>query len=101
MRMMIFFDLPMTTSAEKRSYRIFRKEIQQLGFVMLQESVYVKLALTPTVADSLRIKLHQIKPPRGLVQVLTVTEKQYAAMETIVGEWKSSVIDSHERFVVL
>ena len=36
MRIIIFFDLPTTTSADLREYRNFRKEIIKLGFMMLQ-----------------------------------------------------------------
>ena len=41
------------------------------------------------------------KPPDGLVQVLTVTEKQFEKMEFITGSFESDVIDSDERLVIL
>lgn len=41
------------------------------------------------------------KPPQGLVQMLVVTEKQYARMEYIVGENQSEIIDSDERTIFL
>jgi CRISPR-associated protein Cas2 len=41
------------------------------------------------------------KPPKGLVQVLVITERQFANMEIIVGECPTEVIDSDERLVVL
>ncbi len=37
------------------------------------------------------------KTARGLVQLLTVTEKQYAKMDIIVGAVKSEVLDSDKR----
>lgn len=39
--------------------------------------------------------------PEGLVQLLSVTEKQYSKMDLIVGETKSEVLDSDERLVIL
>ena len=42
-----------------------------------------------------------MKPEEGLIQVLTVTERQYASMELILGEKKKEVIDSHDRLVIL
>ena len=40
------------------------------------------------------------KPPKGLVQVLSLTEKQFAQMECIVGEFRSDVLDSTESLVI-
>ena len=45
--------------------------------------------------------VHKNKPEEGLVQLLTVTEKQYAKMDIIVGNSKSEVLDSDERLVIL
>ncbi len=45
--------------------------------------------------------MHKNKPGEGLVQLLTVTEKQYAKMDIIVGAVKSEVLDSDERLVIL
>lgn len=41
------------------------------------------------------------KPEDGLVQVLRVTEKQFARMEYIVGEATNGVLDTPERIVFL
>lgn len=101
MRMLVFFDLPSVTKEDKRNYLAFRKKLIQNGFIMLQESVYCKLLTTPTVEISSRNLLHKCKPPKGLVQVLVVTEKQYSKMEFIVGESKNDIIDSYEKLVIL
>ncbi len=45
--------------------------------------------------------LRKIKPNNGLVQVLSVTEKQFQKMEFLVGSAKSEVIDSDERVLIL
>ena len=68
---------------------------------MLQESVYVKLALNKTVVDSSVAAIRNHKPPKGDVQILTVTEKQFARMEYIVGQRQWDIIDTDERFIVL
>ena len=44
MRILVFFDLPVTTEDDRRVYRTFRKYLIKSGFLMLQESVYCKLA---------------------------------------------------------
>ena len=68
---------------------------------MMQESVYSKLALNTTVAGEVMKNVKKHKPPEGLVQMLSITEKQNAKMELLVGEMKSVVIESDERLVIL
>lgn len=69
--------------------------------MMMQESVYCKLALNTTVSDAIVSNLRKNKPPIGLVQVLTMTEKQFQRIEFIVGTSKTNVIDSDERLIIL
>ncbi len=101
MRVMVFFDLPTLTSADKRQYRQFRKNLIKNGFIMLQESVYCRMVLNASVEKSVMDVLKQIKPQTGLVQVLTVTEKQFSKMEFLTGERSSDTIASDERLVIL
>lgn len=101
MRVLVFFDLPVTTSENRRAYSRFRKFLLKNGFMMLQESVYCKLALNGTVVNAIVDNVHKNKPEEGLIQLLTVTEKQYSKMDIIIGEVKSEVLDSDERLVVL
>ena len=101
MRVIVFFDLPTITSANKREYVRFRKYLLKAGFVMIQESVYSKLALNSVVSQAIMGSVRKNKPAEGLVQMLTITEKQYAKMEYVLGEADSIVIDSDERLVIL
>ena len=101
MRVIVFFDLPVQTSAERREYAQFRKHLIKSGFMMVQESVYSKLALNMTAAAAIMQNVRLQKPPQGLVQMLVVTEKQYARMEYVVGEKQSEIIDSDERTIFL
>ena len=101
MRMLVFFDLPTETAADRRVYRRFRKMLITNGFLMLQESVYCKLLLNSTAQAAMTELLRRNHPPEGIVQILTVTEKQFAKMEYITGSWKNDVIDTDERLVEL
>ena len=101
MRVLVFFDLPVTTSENRRAYGHFRKFLLKNGFLMLQESVYCKLALNSTAVNAIVENIHKNKPEEGVIQLLTVTEKQYAKMDIIIGELKSEVLDSDERLVIL
>ena len=101
MRVMVFFDLPVITEENRRAYRKFRKFLLKNGFLMLQESVYCKLALNSTAVRTIVDNVHKNKPEEGLIQLLTVTEKQYAKMDIIIGNIKNEVLDSDERLVIL
>ena len=101
MRVLVFFDLPVITGEQRRMYTKFRKFLLKNGFMMLQESVYCKLALNGTAVRGIVDSVHKNSAEEGLVQLLTVTEKQYAKMDLIIGEVKSEVLDSDERLVIL
>ena len=101
MRMLVFFDLPTETAADRREYRRFRKLLVGNGFLMLQESVYCKLLLNSTAQTAMAELLRRNRPPEGIVQMLTVTEKQFSKMEFIAGSFSSDVLDTDERLVEL
>ena len=100
-RIMVLFDLPVLTEKQRRDYREFRKYLLKAGFFMMQESVYCKLVQNAGVADVVQESIRKNKPGEGLVQILRVTEKQFAKMEYVVGENKSLVLDTDERLVIL
>ena len=101
MRVIVVFDLPVLTESNRREYRTFRKFLIKSGFMMVQESVYCKLAQNSSVADIMVDNIKKNKPPEGLVQVLRVTEKQYNKMDFIVGEKTGDVLTTTERLVIL
>lgn len=101
MRMLIFFDLPTETSSDRRNYRLFRKMLIRNGFLMMQESIYCKLLLNTSAEKTAAEVIRKNKPPKGIVQMLTITEKQFAKMEWIVGTFQSDVISSDERMIEL
>lgn len=99
MRMLVFFDLPTDTVSDRREYRRFRKMLIRSGFLMLQESVYCKLLMNASAQKLMAEQIRRERPKKGIVQLLTITEKQFSRMEFITGEWHSDVIDSDERLV--
>lgn len=101
MRVIVFFDLPVQTGSQRREYALFHKHLVKSGFIMMQESVYSKLALNMSAAGAIMKAVRQHKPPEGLVQMLVVTEKQFARMEFVVGESHSEIVNSDERTIFL
>jgi len=101
MRVIVFFDLPTQTNKDRKIYARFRKDLINEGFIMLQESVYSKLALNNSIVKSIREKIYKNKPPKGIVQMLVITEKQYSGIEYVVGDKTQDVLDNTERLIVL
>ena len=101
MRILVMFDLPVGTESERKNYRLFRKYLIKSGFLMLQESVYCKMMTSPSMEKSMKNMVHNNKPPKGLIQTITITEKQFVKMDYIVGEYTSDIIDSEERLIIL
>lgn len=84
MRILVFFDLPTETSKDRKIYSKFRRFLIKEGFIMMQESVYSKLTLNNSITNTIRDKIEKNKPPKGIVQMLVITEKQFSSMEYIV-----------------
>lgn len=101
MRTLIFFDLPTLTATQRRNYRIFVKKIKALGFFMMQESVYSKMSINDQYVESTLKAIEQFLPNDGSIFALTVTEKQFASMKFLVGEFKTDVLVSDERIIEL
>lgn len=101
MRTIVFFDLPNVYAKDKRNYILFRKMLINEGFIMMQESVYSKLVLNKEQANNLISRLRKKAPRDGIIQVLTITEKQYSQIEYIIGSGNSKIIETEERLVIL
>ena len=101
MRIIVFFDLPTETAKDRREYSKFRKFLISEGFIMMQESIYSKLALNNSIVISEMEKINKNKPPKGIVQLLTITEKQFSEIEYIVGNSTSNILDNTERLIIL
>jgi len=85
MRLMVFFDLPVVTKAERRAYTQFRRFLLNDGYDMIQFSVYGRILSGVDAEEKHMKRLLDNLPPEGSVRVLAVTEKQYASMKLLVG----------------
>lgn len=79
----------------------FRNFLTNEGFIMMQESVYSKIVLNSQQSELVLQKIRKRSPGKGLIQVLTITEKQYSQIEYIIGEKDTKIIDNEDRLVVL
>lgn len=85
MRLMVFFDLPTVTKADKRAYTLFHRFLVKDGYDMLQWSVYARIANGMDDVTKHQQRLEANLPKQGSVRCMKVSEKQYAAMEILVG----------------
>lgn len=99
MRLVVFFDLPMLTSADIRNYNAFRKFLIKNGFIMMQKSVYTKLVINGTVSAAVKKAVKSNLPPSGLIELLEITERQFGNIEYLTGNKKSDIIDSDSRII--
>lgn len=63
--------------------------------------LYSKLALNEAAVNAIKENVKKNKPDEGLVQLLTITEKQYTKMDIIVGNVKKEILDSTDRLVII
>ncbi|WP_445676400.1 CRISPR-associated endonuclease Cas2 (plasmid) [Pseudomonas aeruginosa] len=86
MRMIVLFDLPVKTSAERRAYRLFHRFLLKDGYDMIQYSVYGRILNGYDAVQKHMQRLLTNLPPDGSVRVLTITEKQFTSMKLLVGQ---------------
>lgn len=85
MRLVLFFDLPMTTKSEVRIYNQFRNYLIKNGYIMMQFSVYCKIFPNRDAAVKHVQILRKSVPIQGHIRIMVVTEKQFSRIEIIVG----------------
>lgn len=85
MRLMVFFDLPTLTKADKRAYTLFHRFLVKDGYDMLQWSVYARIVNGLDDVSKHQRRLEANLPAQGSVRCMKISEKQYAAMEILVG----------------
>ncbi|GAP01008.1 CRISPR-associated endoribonuclease Cas2 [Fructobacillus fructosus] len=101
MRLIVMFDLPVETSLERKAYRQFRKALLSEGFLMIQESIYVRVATNGKAIELLENRIARFAPTNGVIQTLQVTEKQYASMHFLTGELKTDVKNRDDKVIVI
>ena len=71
MRSILMFDLPVLTATDRKNYRQFVKFLKQSGFIMFQESVYIKLSINESNVKAMEKVMKNHLPPKGFVTMLT------------------------------
>lgn len=89
MWLMLMFDMPTKTKKQRKSYHWFHKELEIEGYMMIQYSVYGKIFSSVESANlgKKRIKEFVKKNIKnGNIRILMFTDKQFSAMDILIGE---------------
>ena len=84
MWVLVFFDLPTETKKDRKEAALFRKNLMQDGFTMFQFSIYIRHC--PSMDNAL-VHIQRVKsilPKYGNVGILSVTDKQFAAIQLFI-----------------
>ncbi len=83
--LMLMFDLPMQTAADRREYARFRKLLRKEGFLIFQESCYIKLLRNVSSARAEMERIRRGLPPDGLVHILPMSLGLFRSMQCLLG----------------
>jgi CRISPR-associated protein Cas2 len=101
MWLMVFFDLPVGTKAERKHATRFRNFLKDDGYLMLQWSVYARICRAEDGVEKHLTRVRKSLPPKGNVRTLQVTDKQYGRMKLLVGESTKSERAAPQQLVLL
>lgn len=87
------FDLPVTTASERKRATRFRKDLLDLGFEMVQFSVYTRFASSKRRAEALAKQVGALVPTQGKVDVLFFTDKQYGLIQSYRGRTRREMAE--------
>lgn len=85
MRILVFFDLPVKTAAERRAATQFRNFLLKDGYHMIQYSVYTRICNGSDDIGKHEARLSQHLPRAGSIRSLVITENQFDSMKILLG----------------
>ena len=96
-----FFDLPVGTKPQRKAATRFRKHLLDDGFLMLQFSVYARLARGEDAITKHIDRMLLALPKEGSVRVLQVTDTQYGRMKIMLGKASETETQAPKQLVLL
>ena len=82
----VLFDLPTRTPADRKRYTKFRKALLADGFDMMQYSVYMRHCPSEENAAVHAARVKAVVPEMGEVRVVRFTDKQFERMDVFHGK---------------
>ena len=101
MWMMVMFDLPVGTTAERRKATRFRNVLLDEGFEMSQFSVYFRFCGDRSRTQPYVNRIRAASPPGGKISILFFTDKQFADIINIQNRAIQAPVKNPDQFVLL
>lgn len=86
MWIIVTFDLPTLTPAQKKAYTTFRKFLLSDGFSMHQYSVYVRHCASLENTNVHEERIRKNLPDEGSVSIIRITDKQFGNIVNLYGK---------------
>ncbi len=96
MWVLVCFDLPTITKAQKRNYIRFKKMIENNGFNMMQFSLYTKQVSSIENARKYEREIKKNIPTNGHVRIFMITDKQFGAHSVYFGKHRIQAKESSQ-----
>ena len=100
MWMMVLFDLPVLTKAERKSATKFREFLMDQGFDRCQLSVYMRFCAGKEQAEVYTRRVQAALPEAGNVQMIYITDKQYENIVSFDGPRRQPVNENPKQYTL-
>ena len=97
MWVMVLYDLPTDTKAERKAAAQFRKRIMGDGFTMFQFSIYLRHC--PSMDNAL-VHIRRVKsilPKYGNVGILCITDKQFGDIQLFICKQEKNTAQPYQQ----
>ncbi|MDD4615645.1 MAG: CRISPR-associated endonuclease Cas2 [Alphaproteobacteria bacterium] len=101
MWMMVMFDLPVMTAAERRTATKFRNFLLDQGFEMSQFSVYFRFCGERSNASTYVKAIKKNAPSGGRISILFFTDKQFSDIINIQNRATQPPTENPDQLVLL
>ncbi len=85
-KIILMYDIPTNTKEEKKYFQKFNKSIKKIGFMMLQQSVYVRSINSKEEYQTIKNKLEIIESDNTNIRLLLLTQNKYETIEILSGK---------------
>lgn len=101
MWVLVMFDLPVLTKAERKHASGFRNFLLDEGFEMSQFSVYLRHTPSREKAQAIGKRIIKKVPPAGKVSILFFTDKQFADIVSYYNSKPGEMWENPDQYMLL
>ena len=101
MWLMVLYDLPVKTRAQRRAAAQFRADLLDLGFLMAQYSVYMRCCSGRDMLETMFRRIEACMPEYGRVRCLAITDKQYESIRIYEARKRKPALKNEGQLILL